>query len=71
MLSEAEARLQKGHTEDMQAKPQHKRDGLVRLVRLYEAWEKPEKLAEWKKKLDDFDKAAVSGQGAGAGAKAE
>jgi tetratricopeptide (TPR) repeat protein len=65
MLIKAEALLRQGHTEDMKAKPEHKRDGLERLVRLYEAWEKPEKLAEWKQKLDAFDK------GAGAGAKSE
>ena len=34
-------------------------DTLTRLVQLYTAWDKPEKAAEWQKKLDEFDKAAA------------
>ena len=34
----------------------YKRDSLTRIVRLYEALEKPEKVVEWQQKLDDFDK---------------
>jgi hypothetical protein len=32
------------------------RDSLSRLVRLYEAWGKPEKVAGWQQRLADFDK---------------
>ncbi len=34
----------------------YKRDSLQRLVRLYQAWRKPDKLAEWKQKLEAFDR---------------
>jgi tetratricopeptide (TPR) repeat protein len=59
LVSSNEA-LQQSDTADKR----YKRDVLVRLVRLYEAWEKPEKAAEWQKKVDKFDKAnAVSESG--------
>jgi hypothetical protein len=61
-LQEAEAALQRGQTgmeqekkEEVDAK--YLRDGLERFVRLYEAWPKPDKLAEWKQKLSAFDEA--------------
>jgi tetratricopeptide (TPR) repeat protein len=57
-LSEAESlllegceRVQSGATDD-----KYKRDALQRLVRLYEAWNKPAKRAEWQQKLERFDK---------------
>jgi hypothetical protein len=68
MVTNAEALLQQGYAgmeQDNRPEPRHKRDTIERLVRLYEAWEKPEKLAEWKQKLAVFDK------GAGAGVKSE
>jgi len=37
----------------------YKRDSLERLVRLYEAWPKPDKLAGWKQKLEAFEKAST------------
>jgi len=36
------------------------RDGRERLIRLYEAWDKTEKLAEWKQKLEAFDTAVAT-----------
>lgn len=51
----------------------YRRDGLERLVRLYEAWDqlapktgKAEKAAEWKQKLADFDNTTANAKPAGA-----
>ena len=56
-FTEAESLLLKGHDalrQNETVEPKYKRDALERLVRLYEAWNKPEQLAEWKKKLEDL-----------------
>ena len=59
---EAEAILLESYEALQQSKEpdrKYKGDALTRLVRLYEAWEKPEKAAEWQQKLDGFDKAGT------------
>jgi hypothetical protein len=33
----------------------YRRDALVRIVRLYDACKRPDKLDEWQRKLDEFD----------------
>jgi len=56
-FTEAESLLLKAHEALRQhepAEPKYKRDALERLVRLYEAWDKPEKLSEWQQKLEAF-----------------
>jgi hypothetical protein len=56
-LAEAEALLVEGNAELQQSQSagsKYKRDALERLVRLYEAWNKPDKLAEWQQKLEEF-----------------
>jgi hypothetical protein len=61
-LTEAESLLLKGHEslpQNETAEPNYKRDALERLVRLYEAWDKPEQLAEWRQKLAAFEKAEL------------
>jgi len=66
-LTEGEALLlegNKGLQQDPKAESKYKRDAVERLGRLYEAWGKPDKLAEWKQKLADFDKAAIEKQAA-------
>ena len=57
---EAEALLLEGNQTLQQNKAvesKFKRDSLTRLVRLYEAWDKPDRAANWQEKLDEFDKA--------------
>jgi hypothetical protein len=59
-LLEAEAALQRGQAgmeADKDTEPKYRRDGIERLIRLYEAWPKPDKLAEWKQKLAGFEEA--------------
>ncbi|MFN0126191.1 MAG: tetratricopeptide repeat protein [Verrucomicrobiales bacterium] len=51
LLLEGCERVQTGATDD-----KYKRDALERLVRLYEAWNKPDKRAEWQQKLEWLDK---------------
>ena len=34
----------------------YKRDAVERLVRLYQAWGKRDKVSEWQQKLETFDK---------------
>ena len=51
LLLEGNEALQKGEKVDNK----YKRDSLTRLVRLYDALEEPEKVVEWRKKLDEFD----------------
>ena len=52
LLLEANEVLQLGK----EVKSKYKSDSLTRLIRLYEAWDKPDKAAEWQQKLDDFNK---------------
>jgi hypothetical protein len=40
------------------------RDSLVRLTRLYQAWNEPDKAAEWQQKLDEFNKTEPEAEGA-------
>jgi tetratricopeptide (TPR) repeat protein len=57
-FTEAESLLLKAHEalrQNESAEPKYKRDALERLVRLYEAWDKPEQLAEWRQKLATFE----------------
>jgi serine/threonine protein kinase len=59
-LAEAERFLLEGHQrlqESQSTAKKYKRDALERLVRVYDAWGKPEQLAEWQQRLDAFDKA--------------
>jgi serine/threonine protein kinase/tetratricopeptide (TPR) repeat protein len=58
-LAEAEALLLEGQqqSQSKSALKKHKRDALERLVRLYEAWGKPDRLSEWQQQLAAFDKA--------------
>jgi hypothetical protein len=59
-LVEAEAALlqgQAGMEQDKKTESRYQRDGIERLIRLYEAWPRPDKLTEWKEKLAAFDKA--------------
>jgi hypothetical protein len=59
-LVEAEAALQRGQTgmeQDKKTETKYQRDGIERLIRLYEPWPKPDNLAEWKQKLAAFDEA--------------
>lgn len=61
-LTCAESLLLEGHEtlrQNESVAQNTKRDALKRLVRLYEAWDKPEQLAEWRKKLAAFDKAGL------------
>jgi hypothetical protein len=58
-LTEAEALLLEGNEaleKGEKVESKYKRDSLTRLVRLYEAWDKPDELAGWRHKLADFDK---------------
>ena len=56
-LTEAESLLLKGHEamEQNTVAPKYLRDSLIRLVRLYEAWDQPEKATVWQRKLDAFE----------------
>jgi serine/threonine protein kinase len=56
-LYEAEPLLLEVHGQLPQKgfEPKYQRDARVRLVRLYEAWDKPDKRDEWQRKLDEFD----------------
>jgi hypothetical protein len=61
-LAEAETLLLEGHQrlqESMAGDKKYKRDTLERMTRLYEAWGKPEKRAEWHQKFEEFDKAKL------------
>ena len=63
-LSEAESLLLEGH-ERLQKAPaeeKYKRDALQRIVRLYEAWNKPDKRSEWEQKVELFDKAQTKAE---------
>jgi hypothetical protein len=59
-LAEAETPLVEGYQvlqrEKSIDRQKYKRDALERLVRLYEAWGKPEKRSEWQQQLDAFDR---------------
>jgi serine/threonine protein kinase/tetratricopeptide (TPR) repeat protein len=59
-LIEAEALLLSS-TEDLEKYPtsenKQKRDSLIRVIRLYEAWNKADKVSIWQQKLASFDKA--------------
>ncbi|HEY2952152.1 MAG TPA: serine/threonine-protein kinase [Verrucomicrobiae bacterium] len=66
-LSEAESLLVEGNESLQQSRgadSKYKRDALIRLIHLYEAWDKPDKLTDWKQKLADFDKAEIEKQAA-------
>lgn len=57
-FTEAEPLLLEGNEALQQSKDVgsiYQRDALIRLVRFYEAWEKPDKAAEWQRRLDEFD----------------
>ncbi len=56
-LSEAESLLLDGYEqlEKTAVEDKYRRDALERLVRLYEAWNKPKSCAEWQTKLNAFD----------------
>jgi hypothetical protein len=58
-LAEAESLLLESHEQLQKESRERKynRDALQRLVRLYEAWNKPDKRAEWQQKLELFEKA--------------
>jgi tetratricopeptide (TPR) repeat protein len=59
-LVEAETLLLQGNQrlqESKSAGKKYKRDALERLVRLYEAWNKPDQRSHWQQQLEDFDKA--------------
>jgi non-specific serine/threonine protein kinase/serine/threonine-protein kinase len=59
-LVEAEATLQRAQSEmenDATTETKYCRDGIERVMRLYGAWPKPDKQAEWKQKLAAFDEA--------------
>jgi hypothetical protein len=57
-LSEAEALLLDGHgpLQSSSTDEKYKRDAIQRLVRLYDAWNKPDKRAEWQQKVELLDK---------------
>jgi serine/threonine protein kinase len=38
------------------------RDAIVRFIQLYEAWPKPDKLAEWQRRLEAFDRGLAGGK---------
>jgi hypothetical protein len=62
-LTEAESLLLNAHEalrQGQTASPTDKHDALERLVRLYEAWDKPEQLAEWRMKLAELEKARLA-----------
>jgi tetratricopeptide (TPR) repeat protein len=62
-LTKAETLLLEGHEalwRNATADPEYKRGALERLVRLYEACDRPDQLAEWKKKLAAFEKAGLN-----------
>jgi serine/threonine protein kinase/tetratricopeptide (TPR) repeat protein len=64
---EAESLLLDGNValqQDPKTLTKYKRDSLDRLVRLYEAWGKTDKVAEWQQKLADFDKAEATKENA-------
>jgi tetratricopeptide (TPR) repeat protein len=56
-LSEAESLLLEGREEVQRGASgeKYKRDALQRIVRLYEAWNKPDKHSEWQQKLELFE----------------
>ena len=59
-LLEAEALLRRGQAEmenDATTETKYCRYGIERVIRLYEAWPKPDQLAAWKQKLAAFDEA--------------
>ena len=56
-LTEAEALLLQGHAALQKAgkvATKYRSDALTRIVRLYEAWQKPEQAAEWREKLKEL-----------------
>jgi hypothetical protein len=57
-LAEAETLLLQGNEplQQSSADNKYKRDAVERLVRLYEAWGKRDKVSEWQQKLKTFDK---------------
>jgi hypothetical protein len=57
-LAEAESLLLEGNErlQPSSAENKYKRDAVERLVRLYEAWGKRDKVSEWQRKLETFDK---------------
>ena len=62
LLTEAESLLLQSHEVLKQtetADPDVKRYVVKRFVRLYEAWDKPEQLAEWRKKLAELEKSGL------------
>lgn len=68
IFAEAEPLLLEGHAAMQQGEGingRYKRDCHIRLVRLYEAWDKPGKAAEWQQKLANFDKTAAENKTAG------
>jgi eukaryotic-like serine/threonine-protein kinase len=54
-MAEAEALMELAQTDITGDNLGCQRDALERYIRLYEAWPKPEKAAEWKQKLAAFD----------------
>jgi small-conductance mechanosensitive channel len=61
-FTEAEALLLEGNEAVQQsssADRKYKRDVLQRLMRLYEAWEKPDQAAKWRSKLESFEQTAA------------
>ena len=56
-LTEAESLLLQGRESLQKARKvaiKYQRDALTRLVRLYEAWQKPDQAAEWRQKLKEL-----------------
>jgi serine/threonine protein kinase/tetratricopeptide (TPR) repeat protein len=61
-LTEAESLLLGGNESLQQSRSvdsKYSRNALERLVHLYEAWGKPDKLDDWKQKLAEFDKGEI------------
>jgi hypothetical protein len=68
-LAEAEPLLASGYEGMKQQEAQvrsrrYLREPLTRLVQLYTDWGKPDKAAEWKAKLDEFNRAEAEKQSA-------
>jgi hypothetical protein len=64
-LAEAEPLLLEGQEAVQQhpaAERQYKRNALERLVRLYEAWDKPDHAAQWRTSLDVFNETTSAPQ---------
>jgi tetratricopeptide (TPR) repeat protein len=61
LLLQAHAGLEKRERENPSAsRARHIKETCERLIHLYEAWDKPKQLAEWKQKLETFEKAEAA-----------